>query len=113
MVLGQAGDWSASGLRTGGGYLLGFAIGAMVRIFFKLSLFISAGVAALAFGLSQIGLVELPWDTLGEVQTAFASEVSQQTANFKSFLTSYLPPGVSGSIGLASGVTQKPDWTRD
>jgi len=111
LAMGQADDWSASGLRTGGGYLLGFVIGAIVRIFVKLSLFVSAGVAAIAFGLSSIGLVDLPWETFAEVQSAFASEVSQQTANFKAFLTSYLPAGVASSLGLASGVTQKPDWT--
>ncbi len=113
LAIGQADQWSASGLRTGGGYLLGFVIGAIVRIFLKLSLLVSAGAAAIAFGLSSIGLVDLPWETLGEVQSAFASEVSRLTANFKEFLTSYLPAGVSSSIGLASGVTQRPDWTKD
>jgi len=113
LAMGQADEWFASGLRTGCGYLLGFVIGAIVRIFFKLSLLVSAVVAAIAFGLSSVGLVDLPWETFGEVQSAFASEVSRLTGTLKEFLTSYLPAGVSSSIGLASGVTQKPDWTED
>ncbi len=101
------GSWTA--LRSGAGCLLGFLVGAAFRLFLKLGLLLGAGVAALFFGLSWLGWIELPWSSFGEAYSAVANVVEAQTSGFQEFVSGYLPSSGMTGLGLASGVTQRPE----
>ena len=111
-VAGQEG-WSLSALRSGGGCLLGFLAGAFLRLFLKLGLLLAGGVAALLYGLSSIGIVDLPWESMGEATAALGDIVRTQTQNLEQFLSGYLPSGAMTGAGVASGATQKPAFDGD
>lgn len=105
--------WGDFSLRSGAGFLGGFVVGVITRIFFKITALIGLALAALGWGLQKMGVVELPWDSFGEISSAFANAVADNTDRFKDFLSSYLPAGLTGALGLGSGVTQKPQFDED
>jgi uncharacterized membrane protein (Fun14 family) len=100
-------DWSALCLRSGAGYLGGFLVGALARLYLKLALLAGTALAALGFGLSKLGLVDLPWDSLGDITAAFADAAQRQASALQEFLSGYLPAGATSSVGVLSGVTQR------
>lgn len=108
-----SGEMTWTSVQSGAGYLGGFAIGALLRMFFKLSLLVGFGLAAIGFGLSKLGWVDLPFDTFGELAGAFADASKRQMADLQEFLSGFLPASMMSGLGVASGVTQKPDWTPD
>lgn len=108
-----AGTWSWSALVSGFGCMCGFILGAAFRIFLKLSLLLGGIVGLVLFGLASIGWIDLPWDSLSEIQGAIGGYISDQTRNLQAALTSYLPSSAMTGLGLASGVTQKPDMDPD
>lgn len=112
-LAGVTDGWSGSGtsLASGLGFLGGFAIGALVRMFLKLSLLFTALVAAVGFGLTKLGVVE--GAQLSEWASGIGDAAKQQAGDLQRFLSGFLPASVSSGLGLASGVTQKPDLTPD
>lgn len=116
LISGDAGsgmDWSGFSFRTGLGYLGGFIVGVAVRIFFKLTMLVGIALAALGWGLQKVGLVDLPWDSFGDITHAFGKAVEHNTQALKDFLSGYLPAGAGTAVGLGSGVTQKPKFDDD
>lgn len=108
-----SGELTWTSFQSGVGYLGGFLVGALLRMFFKLSLLVGFGLAVIGFGLSKAGLVELPFESLGDIVGAFAEASKRQMADLQEFLSGFLPASVMSGLGVASGVTQKPDWTPD
>ncbi|QDV07698.1 hypothetical protein Poly30_32280 [Planctomycetes bacterium Poly30] len=108
-----SGEMTWTSVQSGAGYLGGFALGALLRMFFKLSLLVGFGLAVIGFGLSKVGLVELPFESLGDIVGAFAEASKRQMADLQEFLSGFLPASVMSGLGVASGVTQRPDWTPD
>ena len=108
-----SGDLTWTSVQSGMGYLGGFAIGALLRMFFKLSLLVGFVLAAIGFGLSKVGLVDLPFESFGDIVGAFADASKRQMADLQEFLSGFLPASMMSGLGVASGVTQKPDWTPD
>ena len=108
-----SGDLSWTSVQSGVGYLGGFAVGALLRLFFKLSLLVGLVLAAIGFGLSKAGLVDLPFESFGDIASAFADASRRQMADLQEFLGGFLPASMMSGLGVASGVTQKPDWTPD
>ena len=110
---GSGVPWSALSLKSGVGFLGGFLVGVAARIFFKITAFVGLLLAGLGWGLQQIGWIDLPWDSFGEIASAFSDAVARNTERFQDFLSSYLPAGVTSALGLGSGVTQKPQFDTD
>ena len=109
----DSGGWSWTSIQSGIGYIGGFLIGAAVRLFFKLSLAVGAVIAAVAFGLAKLGWIDLPYQELGEMTSAIGDAASRQISDFQEFASGFLPASMMSGLGVASGVTQKPDWTPD
>ncbi|HRV83173.1 MAG TPA: FUN14 domain-containing protein [Planctomycetota bacterium] len=105
--------YSLTAFRSGLGFVAGFLIGVAARIFFKVTALVGLGLAVLGYGLQKLGVIDLPWDSLGDVVHAFGSAVQHNTDRFLDFLTSYLPAGLTSFLGLGSGVTQKPRFDED
>ncbi len=105
--------WGDVSLRSGAGFLGGFVIGVITRIFFKITALVGLVLAGLGWALQAMGIVDLPWDSFGEIASAFSDAVADNTDRFKDFLSSYLPAGVTGALGLGSGVTQRPQFDDD
>ncbi len=104
----EAGGFSNAGMRSGGGYLLGFLAGAFVRLFLKVSLLIAIVAAAGAWGLCQLGWVELPYHSLADVQAAFSVKAQSSAAWLDAFFKSHLPHSAATALGGFCGVTQRP-----
>lgn len=105
--------WSWSSIQSGLGFILAFILGAALRLFFKLSLVVGFIGAGIAFGLSKLGWVDLPFEEFGELFGAFTDAAKEQLSSATEFVTGFLPATAASTVGLASGVTQKPDWTPD
>ena len=111
---GEAGDpWTLAAFRSGAGCILGFIVGAAFRLFLKLGLLIGFGVGAVLYGLSYANLIELPFESFGELQSAIASFIKVQGQSMHEVLTGYLPSSALTGAGLFSGVTQTPDSDPD
>lgn len=108
---GEASPWSGSGLRSGGGFLLGFAAGAFVRLFLKVGIFLAIVAAGAAWGMSQWGWIDLPYESLADVQAAFSVKAQESASWLDSFFKSHLPHSAATAVGGFSGVTQKPRFT--
>ncbi|MDZ4772468.1 MAG: hypothetical protein SGI72_04975 [Planctomycetota bacterium] len=108
---GDASPWSSSGLRSGGGFLLGFAAGALVRVFLKVGFFIAIVAGGAAWGMSQWGWIALPYESLADVQAAFGVKAQESASWLDSFFKSHLPQSAATAVGGFSGVTQKPRFT--
>ena len=110
---GQAGAWTSTMVGSGLGCMFGFLVGAAVRIFIKLAVLVGVGVAALLFGLSALGWVELPWSSFGEISRTISDSIQRGGADLQGVLSGYLPPSAMTGLGLASGLTQRPDMDPD
>lgn len=108
-----SGGWSWTSVQSGIGYIGGFLIGAAVRLFFKLSLAVAFVIGTVMFALSKLGWVDAPFHEMGEFMSAFTERAKEQITNFQEFLSGFLPASMMSGLGVASGVTQKPDWTPD
>ena len=104
----EASPWSKSGLRSGGGYLLGFAAGAFVPVFLKVGILLAIVTAGAAWGLHQWGWIDLPYESLADVQTSFSVKAQESASWLDAFFRSHLPHSAATGVGLFSGVTQKP-----
>lgn len=105
------GEWTWSSVQSGVGYIAGFLLGAVVRLFLKISLLAVALVGFIGWGMTQLGWVD------GEMFTDFASAMGErakeQATSFQEFIGGFLPASVMSGLGVASGVTQRPDMTPD
>ncbi|MEZ5976120.1 MAG: hypothetical protein R3F17_06565 [Planctomycetota bacterium] len=110
---GDAGGLSLSAARSGAGFVGGFIVGVLGRIFFKVTALAGLALAGLGYALQKFGVIDLPWDSWGDITHAFAKAVQHNTDRFQDFLTSYLPAGMTSALGLGSGVTQKPEFDAD
>ena len=107
----ESGSWSWTSIQSGLGYIGGFLIGALIRMFFKLSLVVIFVIAAASFGLAKLGWIDLPYQEVGEMTSALGEAVGRQLSGLQTFLSGFLPASVMSGMGVASGVTQRPDWT--
>ena len=105
------GAWSWTGLQSGIGYIGGFLIGALVRMFLKLSVLVLGLVAALGFGLTKLGIVE--GAQISEFAGTMGEAAQRQASDFQRFVAGFLPASMASGLGVASGLTQTPDLTPD
>lgn len=108
--IGEA-DWSWSSIQSGIGYVAGFLIGAIVRVFLKLSLIVTGLIVLVGFGLSQLGIDG--GGMISEFGSALGERAKEQATNFQEFIGGFLPASIMSGLGVASGVTQRPDMTPD
>ncbi len=109
LIQGNAsGGWSGTALTGGLGAILGFLVGAFVRLAAKVGLLLAGAAAAGAWGLHQLGIVDMPWNSYGEIYDSFAGAVHHQTTNMHAFLDGFLPSSGMTTMGLGAGLTQKP-----
>lgn len=101
--------WSASALRAGAGGFFGFVLGAAMRLFLKIGLLLGALVAAAVWGLAHLGWIDVPWGSFGEVTSAIGGWITHQFDSLQTALSGYLPASAMTGVGLASGLTTKPD----
>lgn len=104
----SANAWSNAGLRSGGGFLLGFAAGAFVRLFLKLGILLAIVTAGGAWAMSQWGWIDLPYESLADVQAAFSVKAQASASWLEALFKSHLPHSAATGVGLFSGVTQRP-----
>lgn len=100
---GGGGFWKA-----GVGYLGGFLLGALFRMFLKVSLLATGVIAGGLFGLTYLG-VDLPWSSFGETHASLSDWVASQFASVKTLLEGYLPASAMSGLGVFSGATTKPE----
>lgn len=105
--------WTLSALKGGIGAGLGFLIGAFVRLFALVGLLLAGAAAGAAWALAHFGLIDLPWESYGEIQDGLTSVVDRQTASLRGFLDGILPASMMSGAGLLSGLTQKPGGDDD
>lgn len=110
---GEEPGWSLTALSSGAGCLAGFLAGAAFRVFLKLALLLGLLVAGVLFGLSALGWMELPWSSFSEISAAVAGFIHTESASVHEFLTGWLPSSGMTGLGLASGITQRPDMDPD
>ena len=110
---GEPAGWTRTLLTAGVGGFAGFLVGALFRAFLKLGLLLALVVAGAAWGLSALGVVELPYESFGELYEATSGWISAQTESVNRFLQGFLPSGLWSGAGLAAGVTQRPTFDDD
>lgn len=107
------GEWTWTSVFSGVGWIAGFLVGALMRMFLKLSLVVAFAAAAVTYGLAKLGVVDVEFSEFGELLGAYGEAAKRQMADLQLLLEGFLPASVASGVGLASGVTQRPDWTPD
>lgn len=108
-----SGEWTWTSIMSGVGWIGGFLIGALLRIFLKLSLLAAFIAAGVTFGLSKLGVIDMEFSEFSNLASAYAERAKEQLSGLQTFLEGFLPASMASGVGVASGVTQKPDWTPD
>ncbi len=101
------GKWSPAMIRGGFGFFVGFAVGLVLRIFFRVSIVVIGLNLLLLFGLSYMGWLEVHWETIEAQFDQWMLSLEQQFTQFKTFISGSLPTlGLSG-VGLFTGFRKR------
>jgi uncharacterized membrane protein (Fun14 family) len=107
----QTGDgappWSEAIFKYGFSFFIGFAIGYALRAFLKVTLIFAGALALAIFLLEYGGFVAVQWSALDEAFTGFMARVSQQSSEFRTFITGSLPNAGLSTLGLVAGFKKK------
>ncbi|MEZ6014573.1 MAG: hypothetical protein R3F49_05625 [Planctomycetota bacterium] len=106
-------DWSHLSFTSGVGFVGGFMVGATVRLFLKVAFWIGVAFVALGYGLSYVGLLDLPWSSWGQAMGDVGAAIERSADGIRDFLSGLLPAGSAAVIGLGSGLTQRPQFDDD
>ena len=99
--------WSPAMIRGGFGFFVGFAVGLVLRIFFRVSIVVIGLNLLLLFGLSYMGWLEVHWETIEAQFDQWMLSLEQQFTQFKTFISGSLPTvGLSGA-GLFTGFRKR------
>ena len=96
-------NWAPVFLRFGFSFFVGFALGAAVRTVFRLVLLFVGLFAALLFGFSELGFVEVHWDTMGAAFDGFVAKLGDEASSLRGFFTGGLPSAGLAMLGLYAG----------
>ncbi|MEM7202052.1 MAG: FUN14 domain-containing protein [Planctomycetota bacterium] len=97
-------SWAPGFMKMGFSFFAGFAMGAVLRAFLKMTV-IFVGLLFLAMaGLSYLGLVTVHWEHFDQLWQTFSERVSGDFGNLQTTLTGSLPQAGLGSLGLFAGV---------
>ena len=106
-------DVSHLSCTSGAGFVGGVLAGATVRLFLKVVFVLALAFVALGYGLSYVGLLDLPWGSWGEALSDVGKVIEAQAESAKAFFTGLLPAGSAAAVGLGAGLTQKPRFDDD
>ncbi len=106
-------EWTATAMTGGIGAVGGFLFGALLRLVAKLGLLLVGAAAGATWALAHFGLVDLPWESYGDIYDAFTLAVDRQTASLRAFLDGFLPSSAMTSVGFLAGITQRPGGDDD
>ena len=106
---GEAGieAWSPALIKGGFGFFAGFAIGLVLRIFFRLSTIVLGLNLLLLLGLSQAGWLEVRWDEIALQWEQWQASLGQQFSEFERFVSGSLPAVGLGGLGLLTGFRKR------
>ncbi len=94
-------------IKGGFGMFVGFAIGFAIRAFVRLAVLI-AGIYLLALTLmAYAGWVEIHWEVMEAQFNQLASNLGEQFASFRQFLTGSIPVTGMTGVGLFVGMKKK------
>lgn len=100
-------DWSPVMLRSGFGFFVGFALGFVLKTFFRISSFIGGAALLLLFGLSYAGWIEVRWEVMQEHWDAWAGRLGDELGEFKAFVAGSVPTLGLGGFGFFTGVRKR------
>lgn len=98
-----ASEYSPFFVKGGFSFFVGFCIGYALRAFFKISAVALGVVFLVIFGLQQLGVVDVDWDTAGELYDSALAKLSDEFQSFKGFITGSLPSAALAGLGLYTG----------
>jgi len=96
-------EWSPSLLKGGMSFLVGFALGYAVRMFFRFSAAVVGVVLLAIFGLSYAGVLQVDWNTIQQSFDQVVASVKGQLTGFQSFIAGSLPSAGLAGVGLFTG----------
>ena len=100
-------EWSPALVKGGLSFFVGFCLGCLLRVFFKISAVIIALVLLSIFGLSYAGIIDMDWTVLEGHYETVAAKIGQEFSQFKTFITGTLPSAGLASLGVFTGVKRK------
>ena len=100
-------EWSPAMVRGGFGFFVGFAVGLVLRIFFRVSVVIIGLNLLMLFAFSYFGWLEVRWDTIEMQISEWMVAIEAEFSEFKTFIAGSLPTvGLSGA-GLITGFRKR------
>ena len=99
----EEGDWSPFFIKGGFSFFVGFCIGYALRAFFKISAVALGLVFLVVFGLEYAGLLQVDWDSAGELYDAAIAKLGTEFDSAKAFITGSLPSAGLAGLGLYAG----------
>ncbi|MCB9890128.1 MAG: FUN14 domain-containing protein [Planctomycetes bacterium] len=95
--------WSEGFLKLGFSFFAGFAIGSFVRGFLKMFLFFAGGLLVVLVALEYFEVAKIDWSVLDRLFNSARDKILGESNSFREFLSSRLPSGGLGALGLFTG----------
>ena len=90
--------------RFGVSYMAGFFLGYGLKRFLKVTLLVSAAIAALLFVLQHTGTLQLDWTAVQAQAKESFGWLTGQAEALKSFLAGYIPSAAAACVGVFMGM---------
>ena len=98
--------WGPGFLRMGLSFFVGFAAGAVLRAFLRLSLLFIGVMVLINVGLTHLGVITVHWDQCERLWSDFVARVETDFADVRTLLTGSLPQAGLGAMGLFAGLNR-------
>ncbi|HMQ23689.1 MAG TPA: FUN14 domain-containing protein [Planctomycetota bacterium] len=95
--------WSEGFFKLGFSFFAGFAIGSFVRGFLKVFVFFAGGLLLVLFALDYFEVAPINWSLLDSWFDTARDKIIGETNSFRDFISSRLPSGGLGALGLFAG----------
>ncbi len=96
--------WGPGFLRMGLSFFVGYAVGAVLRAFLRLSLLFIGVIVLIHVGLAHLGMITVHWDQVERLWSAFTARVASDFGDLRTVLTGSLPQAGLGAMGLFAGL---------
>ena len=100
---GGESEWSPAMLRGGFGFFLGFAIGMVLRTFFRMTAVVVGLNLLLLVGLSQAGWVEVRWDLIEGQFDHYVGRLGDELTALRTFVLGSIPTVGFSGLGIFTG----------
>lgn len=100
-------DWSAFLTKVGFSFVIGFALGYVLRVFIKITLFFTGVVLLALFGLQYAGYINIDWFSLEVPYESFIAWLQPHFSDFGDFVTGNLPSSGMAAVGIVIGFKRK------